>query len=72
MEPQEVISSQGDGPYAFKIKLGWCVLGPISDRSYQNRFHFNRMIAEYHATRKIAKQNLQSQNVLRKMEPVTF
>ena len=57
MEPQEVISSQGDGPYAFQTKLGWCVLGPISDGSYQNRFHFNRMIVEDHATRKIAKQN---------------
>ena len=25
-EPQEVISSQGDGPYAFKTKLEWCVV----------------------------------------------
>ena len=29
LEPQEVISSQGDGPYAFKTKLGWCVVGPL-------------------------------------------
>ena len=37
LEPQEVISSQSDGPYAFKVKLGWCVVGPISDGSYQNQ-----------------------------------
>ena len=55
LEPQEVISSQGDGSYTFKTKLGWCVVGPISDGSYQNRFHCNRIIVEDHATGKIAK-----------------
>ena len=55
LEPQEVISCQGDGTCAFKTKLGWCVVEPISDGSYQNRFHCNRIIVEDHATRKIAK-----------------
>ena len=41
LEPQEVISSQGDGPYAFKTRLGWCVVGPISNACYQNKFHCN-------------------------------
>ena len=56
-EPQEVISSQGDGPYAFNTKLGWCVVGPISDGSYQNRFHCNRILVEDHAIGKIAKHH---------------
>ena len=34
IEPLTVIPSQGDGPFAFKTKLGWCVVGPIrSSRS---------------------------------------
>ena len=34
LEPLKTISSQGDGPFAFKTKLGWCVVGPIrSSRS---------------------------------------
>ena len=37
LEPQEVISSQSDGSYTFKVKLGWCVVEPISDGSYQNQ-----------------------------------
>ena len=57
LEPQEVTSSQGDGPYAFKTKLGWCVVGPISDGRYQNRFHCNRITVEDHATGKIAKHH---------------
>ena len=56
-EPQEAISGQGDGPYAFNTKLGWCVVGPISDGSYQNRFHCNRIIMKDHDTRKIAKHH---------------
>ena len=56
-EPQEVISSQGDAPYAFKTKLGWHAVGPISDRSYPNSFHCNIIIVEDHATGKIAKHH---------------
>ena len=29
LEPLEVIPSQGNGPYAIKTALGWCVIGPI-------------------------------------------
>ena len=29
LEPVEVIPRQNDGPYAIRIALGWCVVGPI-------------------------------------------
>lgn len=29
MEPWEVINSQGDGPYATRILLGWVINGPL-------------------------------------------
>ena len=29
LEPLEVIPSQGNGPYAIRTALGWCVIGPI-------------------------------------------
>ena len=29
LEPTELIGSEAGGPYAYKTKLGWCVLGPI-------------------------------------------
>ena len=28
LEPQEVINSRNDGPFAFKSRLGWCITGP--------------------------------------------
>ena len=72
LEPQEVISSHGDGPYDFKTKLGWCVVRPISDGSYQNNFHCKRIIVEDHATGKITKHHFAIPKMLRKMESATF
>ena len=55
LKKQEVTSSQGDDPYAFKTKLVWCIVRPISDGNYHNRFHCSRTIVEDHTTGKIAK-----------------
>ena len=33
LEPLEVITSQGDGPYAYRTRLGWCVVGPLAVES---------------------------------------
>ena len=30
LEPIEVIQSQRDGPFAYKIRLGWCVVGSLN------------------------------------------
>ena len=29
--------------YAFKSRLGWCVVGPLSERRDENRFYYNRI-----------------------------
>ena len=63
MEPQEVISSQGDSPYAFKMKLGRCVVGLISDGRYQKRLYCNRIIVEDHATGKIAAHHFEEDRI---------
>ena len=30
LEPTEFIRSEAGGPYAYKTKLGWCIVGPIA------------------------------------------
>ena len=43
LEPLKVIPCQGDGPYAFKSALGWCVTGPIrkgSATAHSSRCNF--------------------------------
>ena len=34
LEPLEVIPSQGNGPYAMRTALGWCVIGPIDMKDF--------------------------------------
>ena len=75
LEPQEVISSQGDSPYAFKMKLGSCVVGPISDGRYQKRLYCNRIIVEDHATGRIATHYFEEDGIsdlLKKLCPADF
>ena len=36
LEPREVIESRDGGPFAFRTKLGWCVVGPIQEKSSTN------------------------------------
>ena len=43
LEPQEVVTSKGDGPHALRTKLGWCIVGPIAEKRQENRFHCNRI-----------------------------
>ena len=45
-EPLEVIPSQGRGPYAFKTRLGWCVLGPVESFSHCGSISCNRVRLE--------------------------
>ena len=30
LEPMEIICKMNGGPYAYKIQLGWCIVGPIT------------------------------------------
>ena len=33
LEPEMVIHSEVDGPYAFRTVLGWCIVRPISQKN---------------------------------------
>ena len=41
LEPIQVLPGRNGGPYAFRTRLGWCVVGPVSGTK----------IVQYHATR---------------------
>ncbi len=41
LEPWEVVNSQGDGPYAIRILLGWVINGSLD--SYQSEQHAARV-----------------------------
>ena len=59
LEPQEVISSQDDGPYAFKTRLGWCIVGPITEGYQDRRFPCNKIAVEDPSTGNISKHHFE-------------
>ena len=42
LEPHDVIKSDGDGPYAYLTKLGWCIVGP-QDEDHPNTLKCHRI-----------------------------
>ncbi|XP_066928731.1 uncharacterized protein [Clytia hemisphaerica] len=48
IEPLKVIPSQDDGPFAFKTKLGWCVVGPISSSRSSDTISCCRVMVNDH------------------------
>ena len=53
-----MIKSEGDGSYAFRSRLGWCVTGPLSERRDENRFYCNRISVKDCSTGKISGHQL--------------
>ena len=43
LEPVEIIGSQDGGPYAYKTKLGWCIVGPIVSNKNGEALRCNRI-----------------------------
>ena len=37
----EILQSRNGGPYAFKVRLGWCVVGPVN-RTKRTKYHATR------------------------------
>ena len=37
LEPLQLISSIGDGPFAYRTHLGWCVVGPVQSSSSSSK-----------------------------------
>ena len=54
LEPTEIIPSRNDGPYAFKTKLGWCIVGPINGTS-RNKIYCNQIGVRQADTNEVGK-----------------
>ncbi|MEL7338835.1 MAG: DUF1759 domain-containing protein [Bacteroidota bacterium] len=44
LEPTEIISSKNGGPYAFKTRLGWCVVGPLQSTHQRSSLACNKIL----------------------------
>ena len=42
LEPLEIMQSRNEGPFAFKTRLGWCIVGPVN-QNIKNTVFCNRI-----------------------------
>ena len=58
LEPVEVISSQKGGPYAYRTRLGWCIVGPMkaSNIGDQN-IKCNRVVVSQAGSKEMSKHH---------------
>ena len=53
LEPVEMITSQDGGSYAYKTKLGWCIVGPIVSNKNGDALRCNRTAVKDAITAKL-------------------
>ena len=46
LDPQEVIPSKNDGPFAFRTTLEWCVVGPLAKLNKKNSISCPQIIVQ--------------------------
>ena len=49
----EIITSQDGGSYAYKTKLGWCIVVPIVSNKNEEALRRNRIAVKNDITRKL-------------------
>ena len=45
------------GPYAYQLKLGWCIIGPIQDVGHQNSLKCNSVAVKDASTGKLSRHH---------------
>ena len=54
LEPLKVIANNNGGPYAYQTRLGWCIVGPISNMVGKDSIGCHRIAVQDAITSKIA------------------
>ena len=58
LEPIEILQSKNCGPYAFKTRLGWCVVGPVN-RTKRNKVSCNQIAVNQADTKEVGRHFFQ-------------
>ena len=54
LEPIEILQSKNGGPYAFKTRLDWCVVGPVN-RTKRNKVSCNQIAVSQADTKEVGR-----------------
>ena len=68
LEPLEIISSRNDGSYAYRTNLGWCIVGPIVNKSSNKSVKFNHIAVKDVVSQKVASYHFKIDSRLKRSE----
>ena len=54
LEPIQVIATESGGPYAFRTRLGWCIVGPIMNGNNKDSISCRRVAVRDASTSQVA------------------
>ena len=58
LEPIEILQSKNGGPYAFKTRFSWCVIGPVN-RTKRNKISCNQTAVNQADTKEVGRHFFQ-------------
>ena len=61
LEPLEILQRRNEGPYAFKTRLGWCIVDPVSQNN-KNIVSCNRIAVRRADTKQVGTHFFQVKN----------
>ena len=67
LEPTDIIPSKNDGQYAFKVKLGWCIVGPVNGTSRKETY-CNRIAVRQADTNEVGKHFFQAKTLVKETD----
>ena len=67
LEPIDIIPSKNDGPYTFKTKLGWCIVGPVNGTS-RKEICCNRKVVRQADTNEVEKHFFQAKPLVKETD----
>ena len=67
LEPLEILQSRNEGPYDFKTRLGWCIVGSVNQNN-KNTVSCNRIAVRQADTRQVGTHFFQVENEVRDNE----
>ena len=65
VEPTQIIKSEAGGPYTYKTKLGWCIVGPIGQKNDNRSLKCNKIAVKEVISNNVASHHFEIQNKIK-------
>ena len=68
LEPIDIIPSKNNGPYAFRTKLGWCIVGPVNGSNCRKEMKCHKIAVKQAPSDNIADHYFQTKADIKESE----